>query len=158
MLDFLEDTRVDQPDLSAATLLGRRADDEYPTAQAVERVGERDPRPRRGRGNQVVAATVAKAAKRVVFREEGDGRPGPVPARRDEGGRSVGDPDLDAETVFLEEFGQPGNGLSFFVADLGIGVNVPANPFEFRPQGVDPGAEGILELVGRRLSHGHAGQ
>ena len=105
-----------------------------------------------------MAAAVAEATKRVVFREEGNRRPRPVAARRHEGGRGVGDPDLDAETVFFEELGQPGDGLPFFVANLRIGVNIATNPFELRPQCVDPGAEGILELVGRRLSHGHAGQ
>ena len=157
-IDFLEDARIDQSDLSAATFLGRRADDEHPTAQTVERVGERNPRPGRGGRNQVVAAAVAEATKRVVFREEGNRRPRPVAARRDERRRGVGDPDLDAETVFLEELGQPGDGLPFFVANLRIGVNIAANSFEFRPQCVNPGAKSILDLVGRRLSHGHAGQ
>src|SRR5207302_10982328 len=143
------DAGVDQPHLSAATFLGRRTDPEYPSAQAVERVGERDPCPRRGRRNQVMAAAVAEAAERVVFREEGDRRTCSVPARGDKGGRRVGDPDLDTETVFLEQLGQPGNGLSLFVADLGIGVNIAANPFELRSQRVDPGAESILELVCR---------
>src|SRR5213082_320522 len=152
-IDSLEDARIDQPDLSAATFLGRRTDDEHPPAQAIERVGQRNPGPRRGRRNQVVAAAVAEATKRVVFREERNCRPRPVAARRDEGGWSISDADLDAKTVFLEELGQPGNGLPLFVANLGIGVNIAANPFELRPQGVDPGAESILELVGRRLSN-----
>ena len=105
-----------------------------------------------------MAAAVAEATKRVVFREEGNRRPRSVSARRDERRRGVGDPDLDAETVFLEELGQPGDGLPFFVANLRIGVNIAANSFEFRPQCVNPGAKSILDLVGRRLSHGHAGQ
>jgi hypothetical protein len=59
---------------------------------------------------------------------------------------------LDAESVSLEQLGQPGDGLALLVGNLGIRVNVSTDSFELRPQCVDPGANGILELAGRRLS------
>src|SRR5947207_4557674 len=106
-IDFLEDARIDQPDLSAATFLGRRTDDEHPPAQAIERVGQRNPGPRRGRRNQVVAAAVAEATKRVVFREERNCRPRPVAARRDEGGSSISAAALAAKTALLHDLRPP---------------------------------------------------
>ncbi len=152
-VDFLEDAGVDQPDLAAATLLGRRADDEHATAQAIERLGQRNPGPGGGGRDQVVAAAVAEPTKRVVFGEEGNRRAGSIPARGDEGGGCVSDADLDPKTVLLEQLGQPGDGLPLFVGDLGIGMDIAANPFQLRPQCVDPGADRILELTGRRLSN-----
>src|SRR4029077_15664526 len=110
------------------------------------------PCPGGGGRDQVVATTVAEPTERVVFGEEGNRRAGSVAARRDEGGRGVGDANLDAETVLLEQLGEPSDGLPLFVSDLGIGVDVAANPLELWPQGVDPGADRILELTGRRLS------
>jgi len=87
----------------------------------------------RGRGH---------AARRITRGRRG--RPRPVAARRDEGGWGVGDADLDAETVFFEELGQPATACRSSVADLGIGVKIAAIrsvPAAMRRSG----CEGILD-------------
>ena len=152
-VDFLEDAGPDQADLPAAAFLGRGADDEHASRQPVERIGQRDPCPSGSGGNQVVAAAVAETAEGIVFGKERNRWAAPIAPAGHKRRWRAGDPELNAEPMFLEEFGQPGHRLVLFVADLRIGVNVPPDPFQLRPDGIDSGADFILQLADGRLSY-----
>ncbi len=133
----LEHAGLDQLDLAAATLLGRRADHlDAPGRELVAHGRERGARARpRGR-DDVVAAGVPDGGQRVVLAQDGDG--GAVAGfqggaeRRLDAGHAA----LDLEALAGEIVRQPAGGLHFLVGQLGIVV--------------DPARE-LLEIVGETV-------
>jgi hypothetical protein len=86
----------------------------------VER-GGRGGHPRR---HEIVPAGVPESRERVVLGDEADGRPRTAARRsRDDRGRNVRDPGLDAVAVAREHLADPADRLGFLKPDLGVRVN-----------------------------------
>src|SRR5512132_1980983 len=144
--DVREDARIEQIDLSATVLLGRRPDD-------LER---RHQWSRSGRSKQegadvrhrdeVVTAAVADAGERVVLREQRDALARRADARS-ERRRETADAALDAMAVPLEQRNDPRRGPLLFVRQLGIGMDLRGEREELLTQGLGDGHGGVYCLV-----------
>ena len=153
--DVLEGAGLDQLDLAAAALLGRRAEHAHGAGDAVLLQRRRDAEPGRdaGGGDQVVPAGVADQRQRVVLAEHRDGGPAAVAAWRGHGfergldpvGRA-GDPPAGA----FEEGGQRGVRVPFLVVLLRVRVDVEAERAQRRGGCGDRGGCGLLRRGHRR--------
>ena len=122
----LEDSRLDEPDLSGAALLGWRADDlDASLREPGLHCRQRRARARARRRDHVVAAGVPDAGQRVVLAEDGDGGPVASLDGRAEGGLDAAHARLDRQALGGKEPGEPRARLRLLEAELGVVVDLP---------------------------------
>ena len=120
----LKDTALDQLHLSAAALLGWRADHlDAAGRQRVPHRGEGRARSGARRRDDVVPARMPDAGQRVVLAQDGDGRARAGLDRRAKRGVDARHAPLDLEALRGEEIRKPARGLDLLEAELGVGVN-----------------------------------
>ncbi len=137
----LEDARPDHLDLAAATLLGRRSEEDDVPADGIGDAGCGDERADRPGRDQVVPARVTHAGQRVVLGENGRAR---TPARstgsgvraRTNGRRHPGDATLDPVPSFRQEVRDPSAGFVLLEAELRVCMDPPGEGKEVTGTGV----------------------
>ena len=123
--------------LAAVTLLGGRAEHAHHAGQARAELGQRDGRAITGGGDDVVAAGMADAGQRVVFREDRDGR---AVLLAELGGISGGQAEGFAahrDAVAGESIGEARRGLEFLQRQLGFAVDRMAQTEQLVAHGID---------------------
>src|SRR5262249_23025592 len=98
-----------------------------------------------GRRDRVVAARVADRRQRVVLAHDRDRGTLAGLDRRAKRRLDSRDAALDLEALRCEEFGQPGGGLDFLVAELGIVVDPARELLEVVTEAVDRGGDRVFE-------------
>ena len=121
-VDIVEEAALDEADLAAAALLGRRAQQRQLEAQLIGQRRQRQRSTQAGGADDVVAAGMADAGQRVVLGADGDVQRARAELADDRGGH-VAVATLGLEAGRLERVGQPGGSLLLLVAELGVLVD-----------------------------------
>jgi hypothetical protein len=144
----LERAAVQEEDLAAAVLLGRRAHHRHRQTDVVGDARETQARPDGRGGDDVVAAGVADVGQAVVLGADRDVERAAAGARA-ERGREPAHAGFDAESRGVERLGNPGGGTLLLEAELGMRVDAVRERDEVRAFGVDAFAGGYLGVHGR---------